>query len=80
MLVMKNDCVELDGLVCTGDRATHLWFCRRDLYPYWREAWLRRASPPSQTIRKALPIGMDTRERSRPKLCREAATSRPIRA
>ena len=49
MLVMKNDCVELDGLVCTGDRATHLWFCRRDLYPYWREAWLRRASPPSQT-------------------------------
>lgn len=55
MLVMKNDCVELNGLVCSGDRATYLWFCRRDLYPYWREAWLRRASPPSQTDQQDSP-------------------------
>jgi hypothetical protein len=45
MLEMKNDCIELDDLVCTGNRATYLWFCRRDLHPYWREAWLRRVAP-----------------------------------
>lgn len=47
MLELKNDCIELEGLVCTGNRATYLWFCRRDLVPYWREAWLRRTAPPS---------------------------------
>ena len=44
MLELKNDCIELEGLVCTGNRATYLWFCRRDLVPYWREAWLRRTA------------------------------------
>ena len=48
MLMFKNDCVALEGLVCSGDRATHVWFCRRDLHPYWREAWLKRVDGPSQ--------------------------------
>jgi hypothetical protein len=38
----KNVCIALEGVVCTGDRTNRLWFCRRDLYPFWREAWLRR--------------------------------------
>jgi hypothetical protein len=38
----KYACITLEGLVCSGDRATRVWFCRKDLYPYWREAWLRR--------------------------------------
>jgi hypothetical protein len=46
MVEIKRDCVELDGLYCTGDRALFLWFCRRDHFPYWREAWLRRVDPP----------------------------------
>lgn len=50
MLLLKNDCIELEGLVCSGDRATHLWFCRRDLYPYWREAWLRRVGGPTHGL------------------------------
>ncbi len=38
----KNAYVSLEGLFCTGDRAPRLWFCRKDHYPFWREAWLRR--------------------------------------
>ena len=41
----KNPCITLEGLICTGDRATRVWFCRKDQYPYWREAWLRRIDP-----------------------------------
>ena len=42
MLRMKHDCIVLDGFVCTGDRSHRRWFCAREIYPYWREAWLRR--------------------------------------
>jgi hypothetical protein len=45
MLQMKNDCIALEGYVCTGDRSHRRWFCAREIYPYWREAWLRRATP-----------------------------------
>lgn len=44
----KNACITLEGVVCSGDRATAVWFCRRDLYPYWREAWLKRVEPPAK--------------------------------
>jgi hypothetical protein len=46
MLEMKRDLIALEGVVCTGDHAWGLWLCRRDLYTYWREAWLRRVTPP----------------------------------
>jgi hypothetical protein len=46
MLLFKNDCVALEGLACSGDRATNIWFCRRDLYPCWREAWLKCVDGP----------------------------------
>ena len=42
MLTMKNDCITLEGLACTGERSTGRWFCARGVHPYWREAWLRR--------------------------------------
>jgi hypothetical protein len=45
MLHFKNDCIVLEGAVCTGDYAPGRWFCPRDSYPYWREAWLRRVDP-----------------------------------
>jgi hypothetical protein len=50
MVEIKRDCVELDGLFCSGDRSLYLWFCRRDHFPYWREAWLRRVDPPAAQI------------------------------
>lgn len=46
MLTMKNDCIELEGPVCTGDRSVGRWMCAREIYPYWREAWLKRVAAP----------------------------------
>ena len=42
MLNIAKDCVILDGVVCSGERTPGCWFCPRQIYPYWREAWLRR--------------------------------------
>jgi hypothetical protein len=42
MIRLPNGCVILDGAVCVGD---HNQFCRRGIYPYWREIWLDRVSP-----------------------------------
>jgi hypothetical protein len=47
MLHFKNECIVLEGSICTGDYAPGRWFCPRDSYPYWREAWLRRVDPPN---------------------------------
>jgi hypothetical protein len=44
----KNACITLEEVICTGDRATRVWFCRKDNYPYWREAWLRRVDAPAR--------------------------------
>lgn len=46
MLEMKHDCIVLEGFVCTGDRSAGRWFCAREIYPYWREAWLKRVTGP----------------------------------
>ena len=46
MLHLKNDCIMLEGIVCTGERTPGMWFCHRDSYPFWREAWLKRVEPP----------------------------------
>ena len=39
MLRIKRDCVILERVICTG--AYHR-SCPRAIYPYWREAWLKR--------------------------------------
>jgi hypothetical protein len=50
MLHLKGDAIILDGIVCSGERSVGRWFCPREIYPYWREAWLVRAdSPPSSS-------------------------------
>lgn len=43
MIEMKHDCVTLEGTSCTGEYAAGRWFCWRGIYPYWREAWLKRS-------------------------------------
>lgn len=48
MLELKNDCVLLEGMICPGERSIGVWFCPRDFYHYWREAWLKRCDPPSE--------------------------------
>jgi hypothetical protein len=42
MLKISADCLILEGAVCAGERSPGRWFCPRQIYPYWREAWLRR--------------------------------------
>ena len=42
MLRISADCIILDGVVCAGERSPGRWFCPRQIFPYWREAWLRR--------------------------------------
>jgi hypothetical protein len=43
MLKLPKDCLILDGAVCSGERTAGCYFCPRQIYPFWREAWLRRA-------------------------------------
>jgi hypothetical protein len=45
MLVFKNECITLDGVVCSGELSLRRWFCPREIYPYWRECWLERVEP-----------------------------------
>jgi hypothetical protein len=42
MLKIPKDCLVLDGPVCSGERSAGRWFCPREIYPFWREAWLER--------------------------------------
>ena len=44
MVELKNECLILEGVVCSGDLSAGRWFCPRAIYPYWREDWLRRAN------------------------------------
>jgi hypothetical protein len=44
MVQLKSDCVTLEGVVCSGERSVVRWFCPRAIYPYWRDAWLRRVN------------------------------------
>ena len=41
MLRIPKDCLILEGSVCSGECSTGRWFCPREIYPFWREAWLR---------------------------------------
>jgi hypothetical protein len=42
MLNIPKDSIILDNVVCSGERTPGCWFCPRQIYPFWREAWLRR--------------------------------------
>jgi hypothetical protein len=42
MIELKSDCLILEGVACSGDLSEGRWLCPRAIYPYWREAWLRR--------------------------------------
>jgi hypothetical protein len=46
MLKIPKDCLILEGVVCSGERSAGRWFCPREIYPYWREAWVRRVEEP----------------------------------
>ena len=46
MLKIPKDCLILEGAVCSGERSAGRWFCPREIYPFWREAWVSRVDEP----------------------------------
>jgi hypothetical protein len=52
MLQIPRDCILLEGPVCSGECSTGRWFCPREIYPFWREAWLRRVEQPAPSARE----------------------------
>jgi len=42
MRTLPTPSVILDGVVCTGHNSVDRMFCPRNIYPYWREIWLKR--------------------------------------
>jgi hypothetical protein len=50
MIELKNDCIVLDGFVCSGDRSPSSLFCPREAYPIFREAWLRRVEDDDRSL------------------------------
>ena len=44
LVVMKNQPVTLDRVVCSGDRSICRWLCPRAVYPFWHECWLERVA------------------------------------
>jgi hypothetical protein len=49
MLKLRKDCLILEGAYCSGELTMGCWFCPRQIYPFWREAWLRRVEKPDRT-------------------------------
>ena len=47
VLPMKNDCIQLEGVVCGACYAKYRRFCPRAIPPYWREIWLERVEEPA---------------------------------
>jgi hypothetical protein len=52
MIHIARDCLILEGVVCSGERSVGRLFCPRKIYPYWREAWLRRLDEPTQSAQR----------------------------
>lgn len=62
-MLRLRDCVILEGVTCLG--AYHR-FCKRSIYPYWREAWLRRVEEPAAVADSVPARRAGTRARVRP--------------
>jgi len=59
MLRLRKDCIILENVACSGLRCgIHRLGCPRSVYPYWREAWLRRVegAPGLATDATAAPL------------------------
>jgi hypothetical protein len=57
MHVLKNDCIMLEGVVCTACYAEHRRNCPRAIPPYWREIWLERVPTETRIMGTLIPRG-----------------------
>ncbi len=55
LMVLKNECLVLEGLQCVG-RFTKPIYCPRATYPYWREIWLERISDHSDNAQSTVEL------------------------
>jgi hypothetical protein len=55
LLTIRRDCLILDGAVCSGERTVGCWFCPREIYAFWREAWVRRVDEPAHSEKSSAP-------------------------
>jgi hypothetical protein len=68
MLHISADAVTLEGVTCSGERTVGCWFCPREIYSFWREAWLVRvddASTPRVGSRLGSGVRMESKAGSR---------------
>lgn len=63
MMTMKTPCIILENVVCQGRYSTCRMFCPRAIYPYWREIWLERVSPPATAATPSAPPAYATHVR-----------------
>ena len=49
MINISRDCLILEGVICSGERSVGRWFCPREIYPFWREAWVERVEESEPT-------------------------------
>jgi hypothetical protein len=42
MMTLPGECLILEGVVCRAEYSERRLFCPRNLFPYWREIWLKR--------------------------------------
>ncbi len=47
LVELPNPCLILDGVTCSGLLSSSRMFCPRNIYPFWREVWLKRVDDPS---------------------------------
>jgi hypothetical protein len=44
IMKLPGECLILEGVVCRAHYSERRLFCPRNIYPYWREIWLKRVS------------------------------------
>jgi hypothetical protein len=70
MLKIPKDCLILEGSVCSGVRTTGRWFCPRQIYPFWREAWVERVDEADDAHAQSNGAGHSAAESSVPRVGR----------
>ena len=53
VITLPNPCLILDGVTCSGNLSFNRMFCPRAVYPYWRQAWLKRVDQQNENGQEA---------------------------
>lgn len=49
MMVLPGECVILEGVVCRAQYSEYRMFCPRNIFPFWREIWLKRVEQSAES-------------------------------